>query len=359
MLRANPDGSVVRVKDVARVEMGARSQDRYSRFNGAPAAAIGIYQSPGSNAVDVAKQVRETMTTLATRFPADLAYTVFFDTTVFVTATIDEVVRTLVVAIVLVAMVVFLFLGKLRTTLIPLVAVPVSIIGTFAVLLLIGYSANTVSLLALVLAIGIVVDDAIVVVENIERVIEEEPELSIPDACKKAMGEITGPILAITFVLLSVFVPVAFIPGISGQLVPPVRRRGLGLDADLGAQRADLEPGAVRRAVEARRSAAAARCATCWARSTACATAMSRWCAGWCAWRSSVSWWWPACWRPRVAVQRDAAELPAGGGSGRDLRRACACPKAPRSTAPRRWSSRSKTSSGRSRASRACCRWSG
>jgi len=218
ILRANPDGSAVRVGDVARVEMGARSQDRYSRYNGAPAAAIGIYQSPGSNAVDVAKQVRDTMNTLATRFPSDLTYTMFFDTTVFVTATIVEVVRTLVIAIVLVGIVVFLFLGKLRATLIPLVAVPVSIVGTFAVLLMVGYSANTVSLLALVLAIGIVVDDAIVVVENIERVIEENPELSIPDACKKAMAEITGPILAITFVLLSVFVPVAFIPGISGQL---------------------------------------------------------------------------------------------------------------------------------------------
>jgi HAE1 family hydrophobic/amphiphilic exporter-1 len=218
VLRANPDGSAVRVGDVARVEMGARSQDRYSRFDGAPAAAIGIYQSPGSNAVDVAKQVSDTMNALATRFPADLTYTVFFDSTVFVTTTIAEVVRTLVIAIILVGLVVFLFLGKLRTTLIPLIAVPVSVIGTFAVLLLIGYSANTVSLLALVLAIGIVVDDAIVVVENIERVIEEEPGLSIPDACKKAMAEITGPILAITFVLLAVFVPVAFIPGISGQL---------------------------------------------------------------------------------------------------------------------------------------------
>src|ERR1700739_1710352 len=218
VLRANPDGSVVRISDVARVEMGARSQIRYSGFNGAPAAAIGIYQSPGSNAVDVAKQVRDTLTALSARFPNDLTYTVFFDTTVFVNATIAEVIRTLVIAIVLVAIVVFLFLGKLRTTLIPLVAVPVSIIGTFAVLLIIGYSANTVSLLALVLAIGIVVDDAIVVVENIERGIEEAPALSIPDACKKAMTEITGPILAITFVLLSVFVPVAFIPGISGQL---------------------------------------------------------------------------------------------------------------------------------------------
>ena len=218
VLRANPDGSVVRISDVARVEMGARTQDRYSRFNGASAAAIGIYQSPGSNAVDVAKQVRDTLNNLSTRFPADLRYAVFFDSTVFVTATIVEVVRTLVIAIILVAVVVFLFLGKLRTTLIPLAAVPVSVIGTFAVLLIIGYSANTISLLALVLAIGIVVDDAIVVVENIERVIEEEPNLSVPEACKKAMEEITGPILAITFVLLSVFVPVAFIPGISGQL---------------------------------------------------------------------------------------------------------------------------------------------
>ncbi|HTE75150.1 MAG TPA: multidrug efflux RND transporter permease subunit [Xanthobacteraceae bacterium] len=218
VLRANSDGSVVRVSDVARVEMGAKTQDRYSRFNGAPAAAIGIYQSPGSNAVDVAKQIRDTMNTMATRFPADLSYALFWDSTVFVTSTMVEVVRTLVIAIVLVALVVFLFLGKLRTTLIPLAAVPVSVIGTFAVLLLIGYSANTISLLALVLAIGIVVDDAIVVVENIERVIEEEPNLSIPNACKKAMSEITGPILAITFVLLSVFVPVAFIPGISGQL---------------------------------------------------------------------------------------------------------------------------------------------
>jgi HAE1 family hydrophobic/amphiphilic exporter-1 len=218
IVRARPDGSVVRISDVARVELGARAQDRYSRFNGAPAAALGIYQTPGSNAVDVARQVRDAMNTLQTRFPQDLSYTVFFDSTVFVTSTIEEVIRTLAEAIVLVGVVVFLFLGRWRTTLIPLVAVPVSIIGTFAVMLMIGYSANTVSLLALVLAIGIVVDDAIVVVENVERVMEEEPELPVPEACKKAMSEITGPILAITLVLLSVFVPVAFIPGISGQL---------------------------------------------------------------------------------------------------------------------------------------------
>ena len=218
IVRANPDGSVVRVKDLARVDLGAKTQDRHARFNGAPAAAIGIYQSPGANAVEVARQVRETLDGLKQRFPDDVAYAMFWDATVFVTSTIEEVVRTLIIAFVLVGIVVFLFLGKLRTTLIPLIAVPVSIIGTFAVMLVIGYSANTVSLLALVLAIGIVVDDAIVVIENVERVIEEDPELSIPMAIKKAMAEITGPIIAITLVLLSVFVPVAFIPGISGQL---------------------------------------------------------------------------------------------------------------------------------------------
>ena len=218
VIRANADGSVVRVKDVARVDLGAKTQERYARFNGAPAAAIGIYQSPGANAVQVAQHVRETLEQLKQRFPDDVAYATFWDATVFVTSTVDEVVRTLIIAFVLVGIVVFLFLGKLRTTLIPLVAVPVSIIGTFAVMLVIGYSANTVSLLALVLAIGIVVDDAIVVIENVERVIEDEPELPIPAATKKAMAEITGPIVAITLVLLSVFVPVAFIPGISGQL---------------------------------------------------------------------------------------------------------------------------------------------
>jgi HAE1 family hydrophobic/amphiphilic exporter-1 len=218
IVRANPDGSVVRVRDVARVDLGAKTQERIGRFNGAPTAPIGIYQSPGANAVQVARQVRDTLEQLKQRFPDDVAYDVFWDSTVFVTDTMAEVIRTLVIAFVLVGIVVFLFLGKLRTTLIPLFAVPVSIIGTFAVMLAIGYSANTVSLLALVLAIGIVVDDAIVVIENVERVIEEEPELSIAAATKKAMAEITGPIIAITLVLLSVFVPVAFIPGISGQL---------------------------------------------------------------------------------------------------------------------------------------------
>jgi HAE1 family hydrophobic/amphiphilic exporter-1 len=218
IVRANRDGSIVRVKDIARVDMGAKTQERYSRFNGAPAAAIGIYQSPGANAVAVAQEVRKTMEDLKRSFPEDVAYDMLWDNTIFVTATVEEVVRTLIIAFVLVAIVVFLFLGKLRTTLIPLVAVPVSIIGTFAVMLMIGYTANTVSLLALVVAIGIVVDDAIVVIENVERVIEERPDLSIPEATKLAMSEITGPVIAITLVLLSVFVPVAFLPGLSGTL---------------------------------------------------------------------------------------------------------------------------------------------
>jgi hydrophobic/amphiphilic exporter-1 (mainly G- bacteria), HAE1 family len=218
VLRANPDGSTVRVADVGRVELGAETSDASTRYNGSPSAGIAIYQSPGANAVQVAEDVRARMEELAGGFPQDVAYEVFYDATVFVNATIDEVIKTLAEAFVLVAIVVFLFLGKLRTTLIPMIAVPVSIIGTFAVLLLIGYSANTISLLALVLAIGIVVDDAIIVVENVERVMEEEPELSPAAATKKAMAQITGPILAITLVLLSVFIPVAFIPGISGQL---------------------------------------------------------------------------------------------------------------------------------------------
>jgi hydrophobe/amphiphile efflux-1 (HAE1) family protein len=218
VIRANPDGSVVQLADVATVELGAASSDVFSRFNGRSAAAIGIYLSPGANAVAVADRVRATLEELSERFPEDLTYEVFFDTTLFVTATIEEVIHTLIEAFILVALVVFVFLGKLRTTLIPMIAVPVAIIGTFAVMLLIGYSANTISLLALVLAIGIVVDDAIVVVENVERVMEEEPELSPKEATKKAMAEITGPIIAITLVLLSVFVPVAFLPGISGEL---------------------------------------------------------------------------------------------------------------------------------------------
>jgi len=168
--------------------------------------------------VTTAKAVQATLQKLSGRFPAGLTYLVQYDSTTFVSDTIAEVLKTIGEAFVLVVIVVFLFLGSLRATIIPAVAVPVSLIGAFAVLLVLGYSANTVSLLAMVLAIGIVVDDAIVVVENVERVMEEEPDLSPAEATKKAMTQITAPIIAITLVLLSVFVPIAFIPGISGTL---------------------------------------------------------------------------------------------------------------------------------------------
>ncbi len=218
IIRTNPDGSVLRLSDVARLELGAANLDRATRFNGGPAAVVAIYQSPGANAIATLKAVRDRIASMEKRFPDDLAWKVTYDPTVFVTDTIREVVKTLVEAFILVAIVVFLFLGSLRATLIPVLAVPVSLIGTFVALLAVGYSANTVSLLAVVLAIGIVVDDAIVVVENVERVMEEHPELSPGEATKRAMSEITAPIIAITLVLLSVFVPVAFIPGISGEL---------------------------------------------------------------------------------------------------------------------------------------------
>src|SRR5271155_3859964 len=218
VLRANPDGSLLRIKDVARVELGAQNEDIESRLNGRPAVAIGIYLSPGANAVKTAKLVRTNLDHLSQRFPPGLKYLVNYDTTDFVFDTIHDVVITLLIAFVLVIIVVFLFLGTLRATLIPAIAVPVSVIGTFAVLLMMGYSANTISLLAMVLAIGILVDDAIVVVENVERVMEEEPQLSPAEATKKAMTEITGPIIAITLVLFSVFVPIAFIGGVSGTL---------------------------------------------------------------------------------------------------------------------------------------------
>jgi hydrophobe/amphiphile efflux-1 (HAE1) family protein len=218
VIRSNPDGSVLRLGDVARLELGATSLDRETRLNGGPAAVMAIYQAPGANAIKTLDAVRARITELQKRFPDDLDWKTTYDPTTFVRATIEEVEKTLIEAFILVVLVVFLFLGSLRATLIPTFAVPVSLIGTFVALKALGYSANSVSLLAIVLAIGIVVDDAIVVVENVERVMEEEPDLSPADAAKKAMTEITAPIIAITLVLLSVFVPVAFIPGISGEL---------------------------------------------------------------------------------------------------------------------------------------------
>jgi hydrophobe/amphiphile efflux-1 (HAE1) family protein len=218
IIRTNPDGSVLRLGDVARLELGAANLDRDTRFNGGPAAIVAIFQTPGANAIKTLNDVRARVAELAQGFPEDMAWKVTYDPTASVTATIEEVQKTLIEAFILVVIVVFLFLGSVRATLIPTIAVPVSLIGTFIVLKAIGYSANTVSLLAVVLAIGIVVDDAIVVVENVERVMEQHPELSPGEATKRAMAEITAPIIAITLVLLSVFVPIAFIPGISGEL---------------------------------------------------------------------------------------------------------------------------------------------
>ncbi len=218
MLRAEADGSFVRIRDVARVELGSVSADSTARINGKPVAMIGTYQAPGANALAATEGVQQAMDRLAAAFPEGLTYTVSYDTSDFVQASVENVEHTLFEAFALVIIVVFLFLGNWRAALIPLIAVPVALVGTFAVILAMGFSLNTVSLLALVLAIGIVVDDAIVVVENVERVMEENPGMSAAQAARLAMGEITGAIVAITLVLLSVFVPVAFIPGLSGQL---------------------------------------------------------------------------------------------------------------------------------------------
>ncbi|MBV8702154.1 MAG: efflux RND transporter permease subunit [Acetobacteraceae bacterium] len=218
VIRANPDGSVLHLRDVAEVRLGAQNMDSEARLNGRPAVPIGIYLAPGANAVSTAAGVQATLDRVSARFPKGLHARVMYDSTVFVQDTIHEVLKTLGEAFGLVVLVVFLFLGSLRATIIPTVAVPVSLVGTFAALLALGYSVNTVSLLAMVLSIGIVVDDAIVVVENVERVMEEEPLLSPAAATAKAMRQITGPVIAISLVLLSVFVPIAFIPGLSGIL---------------------------------------------------------------------------------------------------------------------------------------------
>src|SRR5216683_2397526 len=218
IVRATPDGGAVRIKDIARAELGSKSADSLARYNGRPGEAIAIYQSPGANAIAVAAGVKKVLKEIEPRLPEDVAYDVMYDTTVFVAAMIHKVEITLLEAFVLVGLVVFIFLGSLRATLIPIIAVPVALVGTFAVMLAMGFSANTISLLALVLAIGIVVDDAIVVVEAVEHILETEPQLTSAEAAEKAMSQVTGPIIAITLVLLSVFVPTAFIPGITGQL---------------------------------------------------------------------------------------------------------------------------------------------
>ena len=218
VIRANPDGSVLRLRDVAQVELGAQQLTTQDEFDGSPGVGMGIFLTPGANAVATSTALQKALAQLSQRFPPGLKVATVYNSASFVSDTIREVAITLGEAFLLVVLVMFLFLGNLRAVIVPTVVVPVSLIGTFAALLALGQSANTINLLALVVAVGIVVDDAIVVVENVERVMEEEPELSPAAATKKAMEQITAPIIAISLVLLSVFVPVAFIPGLSGLL---------------------------------------------------------------------------------------------------------------------------------------------
>jgi hydrophobe/amphiphile efflux-1 (HAE1) family protein len=217
IVRANPDGSKLRLKDVARVELGSRDYEFIGRINGQQATLVGVFLLPGANALEVANNVVKTVDQIGQRFPAGLTYSVPYDTTRFVKVSIREVVITLAEAMLLVVVVVFLFLQNWRATLIPIAAVPVSLIGTFAGLYLLGYSINTLTLFGMVLAIGIVVDDAIVVLENIERIMHEE-HLPAREAAIKAMTEVSGPVIAIVLVLCSVFVPIAFLGGLAGEL---------------------------------------------------------------------------------------------------------------------------------------------
>src|SRR6185437_12142578 len=216
VVRANPDGSFVRVKDIARIDLGAQTYNLRGRLNGQPSAILAVYQLPGTNAIKAAEGVRKLMAEAKQRFPADMDFVVSLDQTLSVTEGLNDIVKTLFEALALVVVVVFIFLQGWRATLIPLCAVPVSLIGTFVVFPLFGFSINTLSLFGLVLAIGLVVDDAIVVVEAVERHIEEG--LPPKAASLKAMEEIAGPVIGIALVLSAVFIPTAFIPGITGRL---------------------------------------------------------------------------------------------------------------------------------------------
>lgn len=219
ILRANSDGTSLRLKDVATVELGSQTYEFNGSYNGKPAVPIGIFLSPGANAVATAKAVDARMTELAANFPADLdmEYKIAYDTTLFVKASIEEVIHTLIEAMILVFLVVYLFLKDWRATLIPCLAVPVSIVGAFAGMMLFGFSINTLTLFGLVLAIGMVVDDAIVVIENVERIMHAD-NLPVKEATIKAMDEVSGPVVAIVLVLCSVFVPVAFMGGLTGVM---------------------------------------------------------------------------------------------------------------------------------------------
>ena len=217
IVRSSDTGAYIKIKDIARVDLGAFSYSAYGQINNKPAALLAVYQLPNANALATAKAVKKAIKEISKSFPKDIKTNILYDTTKFVTASVNEVVKTLFIAVILVIIVTYIFLQDLRTVLIPTIAIPVSLIGTFAVLLGLGYSINLITLLGLILAIGIVVDDAIVVTENVHRIMEAE-KLDPTAATLKSMEQVTSPIIATTMVLLATFVPVAFIPGISGQL---------------------------------------------------------------------------------------------------------------------------------------------
>ncbi len=217
VVKANPDGSIIRLRDVARISLEASSYNTESGINGGNAAVLGIYMLPGANAMEVARKVKDTMKEISKNFPDGLHYEIPFDMTTYISKSIHEVYKTLFEALILVIVVVFLSLQNWRATLIPIVAVPISLIGTFGFMLIFGFSLNILTLLGLILAIGIVVDDAIVVVENVERIMDEK-KLNAYEATKEAMNGLTGALVATSLVLSAVFVPVSFLPGITGQL---------------------------------------------------------------------------------------------------------------------------------------------
>ena len=218
IIRTSPSGGVVRLSDIARVELASQQYTTASTLDHYPAATLAVFQSPNANALQVSAAVQKAVKAFSKQFPPGLSYTIAYNASDFVLADLDEILRTLAITLVLVVGVVFLFLQDWRATVIPTIAIPVSLIGVFAVLYAMGYSANTIDLFAIVLAITLVVDDAIVVVENVTRNLEEHPELSVAQATEKAMGEITGPVIATTLVLVAVFAPVGFISGVTGAL---------------------------------------------------------------------------------------------------------------------------------------------
>ena len=218
VIRTDPSGGIIHLSDIANVQLAAQQYNTSSTLDHNAAASIAVFQAPGANALQVSDEVEAAMKGLAKQFPPGLQYTVAYNNASFIAADIDEIMRTLAITLVLVVLVVFLFLQDWRATIIPTIAIPVSLIGVFAVLYVLGYSANTIDLFAIVLAITLVVDDAIVVVENVTRNLEEHPELTVVQATEKAMAEITGPVVATTLVLVAVFGPIGFVSGITGAL---------------------------------------------------------------------------------------------------------------------------------------------